>query len=37
VLAQADVEMIVPDGETVRSHKVAKRALMSLQNGVLGR
>jgi Flp pilus assembly protein TadD len=35
VLAQADVEMIVADGDTVMSHQVAERALASLQNGVL--
>lgn len=37
VLAQDDVEMIVADGETVRSHQLAERALQSLQNGVLSR
>jgi hypothetical protein len=35
VLAQADVEMIVADGQSVMSHAVAARALASLQNGVL--
>ena len=37
VLSQADVEMIVANGETVMSHQVAERALASLQNGVLSR
>ena len=37
VLAQADVQMIVADGETLSSHQVAERALQSLQNGVLSR
>jgi len=37
VLAQADVEMIVADGESVMSHQVAQRALQSLQKGVLSR
>jgi Flp pilus assembly protein TadD len=37
VLAQADVEMVVANGETVMSHQVAERALTSLQNGALSR
>lgn len=35
VLAQADVEMVVADGQTLMSHQVAARALQSLQDGVL--
>lgn len=37
VLMKDDVEMVVANGETVMSHAVAKRALASLQNGVLSR
>jgi Flp pilus assembly protein TadD len=37
VLAQADVQMVVADGETLSSHQVAERALQSLQSGVLSR
>lgn len=37
VLMEADVEMVVADGETVMSHEVAQRALASLQNGALSR
>lgn len=37
VLAEQDVEMVVADGQTVMSHDVARRALASLQNGVLSR
>jgi Flp pilus assembly protein TadD len=37
VLMEADVEMVLADGETVMSHQVAQRALASLENGVLSR
>jgi hypothetical protein len=37
VLAEADVEMVVADGQTVMSHDVARRALAMLQNGALSR
>jgi hypothetical protein len=37
VLLEADVEMIVADGQTVMSHDLARRALASLENGVLSR
>ncbi len=35
VLNEEDVEMVVANGQTVMSHDLAKRALASLQNGVL--
>jgi hypothetical protein len=37
VLLEADVEMIVANGQTVMSHDVAKRALAMLQSGELSR
>ena len=37
VLFETDVEMVVADGRTVRSHDLARYALASLQNGVLSR
>jgi hypothetical protein len=37
VLFEADVEMVVADGQTVMSHDLARRALASLENGVLSR
>jgi Flp pilus assembly protein TadD len=37
VLLEADVEMVVADGETVMSHDVARRALAALQSGPLSR
>ena len=37
VLMEADVEMLVANGSSVMSHELARRALASLQNGVLGR
>ena len=37
VLMEADVEMVVADGQTVMSHDVAMRALAMLQNGSLRR
>lgn len=37
VLLEANVEMILANGETVMSHEVAQRALAALQNGVLSR
>ena len=35
VLMEADVEMLVANGSSVMSHDLARRALASLQNGVL--
>jgi hypothetical protein len=37
VLMEADIEMVVADGQTVMSHDLARRALASLENGVLSR
>ena len=37
VLMEADVEMVVADGQTVMSHDLARRALASLEHGVLSR
>jgi Flp pilus assembly protein TadD len=37
VLGEEDVEFIVANGETLMSHDVARRALASLENGVLSR
>lgn len=35
VLAAEDVEMVVANGDTVMSHDLARRALASLEHGVL--
>jgi hypothetical protein len=37
VLLETDVEMIVADGQSVMSHDLARRALASLETGVLSR
>ena len=37
VLMEADVEMVVANGSSVMSHDLARRALASLENGVLSR
>jgi hypothetical protein len=37
VLMEADIEMVVADGQTLMSHDVAHRALAMLQNGALSR
>jgi hypothetical protein len=37
VLMEADIEMIVANGQSVMSHDLARHALASLDNGVLSR